>query len=223
MTAQLPKNHTQIYHSSSVFSSANNTEADKYWDALNTQPIAVALSDEYARVNGLTPAARFPWDDGMGLYYIKGFHDLHCLVRATSNSYFRDVHANKPTKKLVRRSISEYRSSSPQTVPGEHISHCLDALRQTVMCAADDLPMASLPDRPDDTGDGAQMCCRSWDLLESWASAPERDACFEVIDEYRPLKSGIERFAFCKQGSRYWDAMSLYFQKWGHSENPWVD
>ena len=42
--------------------------------------MAVALTDEYAESHGLPIADRFPWDDDKGLYFIKAFHQLHCLV-----------------------------------------------------------------------------------------------------------------------------------------------
>jgi hypothetical protein len=83
--------------------------------------------------------------------------------------------------------------------------------------------MATIPGQPHKTGDGDMMRCRSWDALARWARDPERDACFDVIDEYKPLKAGIERFAFCKKGSRYWGRMQSFFEKWGHSDSMWED
>ena len=50
------------------------------WDAIDTNAIAVALHDDYANSVGLTPSTRFPWDTERSVYYVKGIHDLHCLV-----------------------------------------------------------------------------------------------------------------------------------------------
>lgn len=53
---------------------------DRAWDAINTNPMAVFLHNAFARNIGLQPSTRFPWDTERSIYYLKGFHDLHCLV-----------------------------------------------------------------------------------------------------------------------------------------------
>ena len=59
---------------------ANSTDAEEAWDSIDTNPMAVALHDNFAKNVGLAPSTRFPWDTERSIYYIKGFHDLHCLV-----------------------------------------------------------------------------------------------------------------------------------------------
>lgn len=53
---------------------------DANWDAIDTNPMAISLHDDFAKQVGLGPSTRFPWDTERSIYYIKGFHDLHCLV-----------------------------------------------------------------------------------------------------------------------------------------------
>ena len=45
----------------------------------------VALSDEWAAEHDLPRSVfRFPWDEGSkGIYYLKAYHGLHCLVSYT--------------------------------------------------------------------------------------------------------------------------------------------
>lgn len=50
------------------------------WDAIDTNAIAISLHDNYAKAVGLAPSTRFPWDTERSVYYVKGIHDLHCLV-----------------------------------------------------------------------------------------------------------------------------------------------
>lgn len=71
-----------IYHSFTEYWSptVNQSTLDEAWDALDTNPIAIALHDDYAEKAGLTPSTRFPWDTERSVYYLRGFHDLHCLV-----------------------------------------------------------------------------------------------------------------------------------------------
>lgn len=54
--------------------------ANAAWDAIDTNPMAVSLHDDYAKQVGLGPSTRFPWDTERSIYYVKGIHDLHCLV-----------------------------------------------------------------------------------------------------------------------------------------------
>lgn len=70
------------YHSFSEYwnSTLNHSVMDEAWDALDTNPMAIALHDDYAEKTGLAPSTRFPWDTERSVYYLKGFHDLHCLV-----------------------------------------------------------------------------------------------------------------------------------------------
>ena len=58
----------------------NESLADELWEHIDTSPMAIALTDEYARSHDLPIASRFPWDDDKGTYFIKAFHQLHCLV-----------------------------------------------------------------------------------------------------------------------------------------------
>lgn len=62
------------------YTGSNMTLADHLWDDLDSSPIIVALTDLYAQEHGLDISARFPWDPEKGIYHIKAFHQLHCLV-----------------------------------------------------------------------------------------------------------------------------------------------
>lgn len=55
--------------------------SNEAWDAIDTNPMAISLHDKFAKQIGLSPSTRFPWDTERSIYYVKGFHDLHCLVR----------------------------------------------------------------------------------------------------------------------------------------------
>ena len=58
----------------------NGTAMDDFWEGLDASPIVVALSHDYADEHGLARSVPFPWDDEKGLYHIKVFHQLRCLV-----------------------------------------------------------------------------------------------------------------------------------------------
>lgn len=74
------------FHSFTEFWDPNISQsvADAAWDAIETNPMAISLHDDFAKEVGLGPSTRFPWDTERSIYYIKGYHNLHCLV---SSSY----------------------------------------------------------------------------------------------------------------------------------------
>ena len=48
-----------------------------------------------------------------------------------------------------------------------HLNHCYDALRQAIICRADDTPLY-VPKQTFFAGDGQDRHCRSWSELENW-------------------------------------------------------
>lgn len=77
------------YHSFSKYWNPNLTDTDMNlaWDSIDTNAMAVALHDDYSKNLDLFPSTRFPWDTERSVYYVKGIHDLHCLVRLHSSRF----------------------------------------------------------------------------------------------------------------------------------------
>jgi len=170
-------------------------EMDAAWDAIDTSPMAVALHDRYANKVGLPPSGRFPWDTERSLYYLKGIHDLHCL-------------------KYIRKAITVKHTRGNQTFDYHHINHCLNGLRQDIMCAADDTPMPALAEH---IGAGQVRKCRDWNKMTEWATQLDRNACYK-LDDYREATNTLEQFAFCPPGSPYQDVQEAYFAHYGHKD-----
>lgn len=77
--ADLAYDTPQMYEAN--WGQKNETEADAYWEELDASPVIVALRyEEAASKYGLPKSVQFPWDNEKGLYYIKAFHHIHCLV-----------------------------------------------------------------------------------------------------------------------------------------------
>jgi len=72
------------YQAMSEFWHPNSSDGDMEaaWDAIDTNPVAVALEDTWTKRVGLSPSTPFPWDTERSVYYVKSVHDLHCLVRS---------------------------------------------------------------------------------------------------------------------------------------------
>ena len=107
--------------------------------------------------------------------------------------------AESAQQRTLAIKIQELRDGEPQSAPFEHALHCLDALRQEVLCNADDTPRWSgYEDRT--SGVGQYRLCKDWGRLEAFAK--ENHACHRHID----LEDGqdiLERYKFCPEGSPY--------------------
>ena len=62
------------------YSTHNLTEVRKIWEEISIDDGMVALPDVFSSKKELPEAQRFPWDDSKGLYFLNGYHNLHCLV-----------------------------------------------------------------------------------------------------------------------------------------------
>ena len=85
--AGLERDVPLAYHNDESFTSKNRTIANAAWNSLELGTGMVALPDEYADSQGLLNAQRFPWDNSKGVYFLNGFHALHCLVGAPATSH----------------------------------------------------------------------------------------------------------------------------------------
>ena len=97
----------------------------------------------------------------------------------------------------------EFSQGVPQSRRWEHVIHCLDELRQEVICNADDTPRWSTADNSPGTGMGQIRYCRSWEKLEEWAE--QYNACYRYINQTASFEDfpQIERYIWCPQGSPY--------------------
>lgn len=105
--------------------------------------------------------------------------------------------------------------------PDYHVYHCLDTLRQDLMCAADDTPMAMMNSKGN-VGEGQVRMCRNFDQLVAWTKEGDRNACYHRIAEHPELSERIpEKYAFCEKESPYYSTMHAYFKE--HEYMPGLD
>jgi Mycotoxin biosynthesis protein UstYa len=80
----------------------------------------------------------------------------------------------------IRDTVSELLEGGVEnrTHAVHHLNHCYDALRQGIICRADDTPLYV----PLDTffaGDGQQRRCRNWNTLQEWVI--QHTACYDPV------------------------------------------
>lgn len=109
---------------------------------------------------------------------------------------------------MLRTSLTEMHDENPQSLRFTHINHCLDALRQEIICNADDTPRYSGISQKTGTGEGQCRMCKDWKRLEEWAN--DHSACYEYKPGEETLEGGIplDQFKHCPEGSEPWKGLS---------------
>ena len=92
-----------------------------------------------------------------------------------------------------------------------HVMHCLDALRDDVLCHADDTPRYTTNSSGTRTGEGQMRQCRDWSKLEAWAA--HYSGCWRYISKKNDERDEIERWRFCEPGTPYYDRVQWWIQK----------
>lgn len=87
--AMLKDDSTHVaWDQSSIYTSANYTEADLAWDAINHDSGIVAVPKDWATAKGLPLGSTFPWDNSKSIYFVNAYHGLHCLVSLVFSCMF---------------------------------------------------------------------------------------------------------------------------------------
>jgi hypothetical protein len=154
----------------SQYVGSSSPEIDAAWNVLYKGYWVDLTGDEATSVIGKAKAL----EDGFYITGLDMFHQLHCVDH-------------------LRRTLNEYYDGreSPST-PRVHVDHCIDQLRQNVMCHADMTPRVFVePDNllsktPDDA---AIHTCRNWEKLQKWAAERERRGPVATWGDLRSSKS----------------------------------
>ena len=96
-----------------------------------------------------------------------------------------------------------------------HISHCLNMLRQDIICKEDDTLMPSVNEKHA-IGNTQVMQCRDWNQLVAWSRYPDHDSCFKLFSDYKSVAHELEQYAFCSEDSPYRPVVKEYFERHGH-------
>ncbi|KAI1409006.1 hypothetical protein F5Y13DRAFT_171318 [Hypoxylon sp. FL1857] len=112
---------------------------------------------------GLNTTNRIQLDGGDYLGVIGGYHHLHCLNNmriAIHWDYYESKYGNYSRQEVFSR---------------EHSDHCIDTLRQALMCNPNtEIHTAEWLNRPHELGDKelsgqSTTTCLKWDSLDKWA------------------------------------------------------
>lgn len=109
----------------------------------------------------------FSWNSTRQMYTLRGFHQLTCVL-ALAEDHAHRVHTNTSSRWSTR-----------------HVAHCLNTLRDAVMCMADATPMSFVNGfQMGWVSDEQAYMCRDWEALRAWANEPERGVrTMESLDQ----------------------------------------
>ncbi|KAM3069011.1 hypothetical protein ACMFMG_004190 [Clarireedia jacksonii] len=129
------------YHFSTPYIDGNISETNKLWADLFPPGFgAIKVEHSWAAEQNLPPT-QGDAADGKAIYTVAAFHHLHCLT-------------------VIRTSLFQFNSGRDQLDPWSHISHCLDSLRQGILCLAD----------PAIGPISVEHECRDFEALKAWTA-----------------------------------------------------
>ncbi|KAI0895815.1 hypothetical protein F4806DRAFT_70582 [Annulohypoxylon nitens] len=137
-------------------------EVDKLWGDM-LYALNLRIKKEEVELLGLNTTHRVELNGGDYLGVIGGYHHLHCLNNmriAIHWDYYKDKYGNYSRQEVFSR---------------EHSDHCIDTLRQALMCQPNtEIHTAEWLDRPHELGDKelsgqSTTTCLKWESLDKWA------------------------------------------------------
>ncbi|KAH6712421.1 hypothetical protein BKA61DRAFT_485707, partial [Leptodontidium sp. MPI-SDFR-AT-0119] len=143
----------KINQTSNIFNAEPSLEVDDAWSSLFRYANIRVTKDEIKR----TGRPSIELSDGSGDYFgtLDVYHQLHCL-------------------KYIRQYVhQDYYTVRDTNVPvKDHVNHCIEMLRQVVMCKVDTALMTYewLPDFPGPWPNfGIQHECVNWEKIDNWS------------------------------------------------------
>lgn len=126
----------------------------------------VALETEWALQNGYAPSRLHSEDPTKSIYQIDMFHALHCVVGSLMNLWFSTTAEGHivPNPKLA-----DFKSLEQWPRNDDHTLHCLDYLREQLMCNPDLLLQGTDYYVHFNVNHG--HTCRNSDMITDWAKS----------------------------------------------------
>jgi hypothetical protein len=205
------------FHWHTPWGSQNVSEADTLWENLNTAHGHIAVDHDWAAANQVgVYSGRCLQLDNMELcsgnprWTFLECQERDCIsykliINSTVLYVFIDTAlslcrhrcvaiVNDFVQRIIRTLfLSMHRHQLPK-YPIHHALHCFDAIRQHIMCNADNTPLYGHGDGT--AGDGQVHQCKSWTALRDYAT--RNTACFR---DGEPGMTFNERFGVCDDGT----------------------
>lgn len=121
--------------------------------------------------------------------------------------------------KIWDQSMSEHDEEFHHETDIRHLDHCVDMLRQAIMCAADISPFVWARDPRDGRAKGLTSIthtCRNWDAIAEWAAERPFVTDFNVTKVIHDDPLGWAHHSYIQDyGEIYnWDEQKSDFEAW---------
>ncbi|GIZ42879.1 hypothetical protein CKM354_000612800 [Cercospora kikuchii] len=195
------------FHWWTEYSDNNDTATDQRWEDINPAHGFIAMNREWALDNHWPDSMHLPSDDRKNVYLLEAYHMIHCLY-------------------VIRKTFWEAVNREEYTwnPPG----HCFDALRQFIVCKADNTPFYKV--------DSAAAVDLSKPLqgykvrraYDSMASSPEQVDSATDVDLTKPLQgykreAAYDSMAASPEQADSADAVDLSKPLQGYKRSPAYD
>lgn len=131
-------------------------QSEKFWQDLIDNNGVVSVPTAWALSTGFAPSRAHPDQADHSIYQIDAFHTIHCLYRIRSKLLGKTVHGEH-----------EPQNTTDSDMELGHTLHCVNYIRQSLMCHADLTLQGTKNMRSFIKNEGHQ--CRDWESVAAWA------------------------------------------------------
>lgn len=158
-----------------IYRQNGSSEVDAAWEALGVDYRAGVISYEDGLASGLDASfvQRSEKYGGGFLVNVEGMHHLHCLNLVRKSLYFNYEHY---------KAIGKHAFENKGDVFQRHVTHCLDTIRQVLMCNVDTAVLGQVWASKDDPiafpDFNTRHMCKNYEAVREWAEklqAPPND------------------------------------------------
>ncbi|CAH0039581.1 unnamed protein product [Clonostachys rhizophaga] len=149
-----------------IYRQQGSPEVDAAWEALGVDSRAGIISREDGLASGLDSSfvQRADKYGGGFLVNVEGMHHLHCLNLLRKSLYFNYDHY---------KLLGQHAFKNEEPILRRHVTHCLDTIRQVLMCNVDTGVLGQVwanPNNPTAFPDfNTKHVCKNYESVRKWA------------------------------------------------------
>ncbi|KAL7953319.1 hypothetical protein V8C34DRAFT_297313 [Trichoderma compactum] len=164
-----------------IYRKVGSPEVDKAWEILGSDYRAGIISYKDGLASGLDPSfvQRAEKYGGGFIVNVEGMHHLHCLNLVRKALYFNYERYKK---------LGEHAFVNDEFILRLHVTHCLDTIRQVLMCNVDTGVLGQVwvdPKQPTAFPDfHTKHVCKNYDDIRDWAERLQAPPPDQIPNDY---------------------------------------
>ncbi|CAG9948851.1 unnamed protein product [Clonostachys rosea f. rosea IK726] len=177
------KSHTfdGSFMNENIYRQQGSPEVDAAWEALGVNSRAGIISREDGLASGLDSSfvQRADKYGGGFLVNVEGMHHLHCLNLLRKSLYFNYDHY---------KHLGQHAFKNEEPILRRHVTHCLDTIRQVLMCNVDTGVLGQVwanPNNPTAFPDfNTKHVCKNYESVRKWAESIQAPPYDQVPEDF---------------------------------------